>query len=730
MINLIRMQNLYIQLFSIHGLVRGTNVEMGRNADTGGQVKYVLELARALGEREEVRKVDLFTRLIREKTFSTAYSRPIEKLSNKTRIIRIQCGGGKYIRKELLWPHLDEYIDRVLKFIKDENDIPDIIHGHYADAGYVGKELATLLGAPLVFTGHSLGRIKKQRLLEDGLKEEEIEKQYHIEQRIHAEEEILGMADKIIASTHQEVEEQYAFYESSPSTDFQVIPPGIDLSRFFPFFDETFTDIEAVEERDNIKQAQFYMQKELERFLSNPEKPFILALSRPDRNKNITGLISAYGMDKELQAISNLAVFAGIRKDITNKDENERQVLTELLLLMDKYDLYGKLAIPKRHDFEYEVPELYRMAARSQGVFVNPSFNENFGLTLIEAAASGLPIVATDDGGPQDIIHNCQNGILVDVTNHEAIASALKKILINAELWKEYSQNGVQYARSHYSWQTHCRQYLDQAQNLPLQIQAEEQPPDRGTVGKRLTKLKKLFITDIDDTLIGNDEALNELLRLIEDNRDRIGFGVATGRDIDSVIEVIEAYNLSHPDIIISSVGTEIYYGPKLLPDKGWRTHISARWDRSGIKTILDGLKFLSPQEERAQRKYKLSYYIENPEENLAHIHYLLTRNRLRYNIIYSGGRFLDILPYKASKGKAVRYLHYKWNVPLSNILVSGDSGNDEEMLRGELLGVVVGNYSPELDQLRGQRHIYFAKKTHAAGILEGFKQYAFDSEN
>ena len=66
-----------------------------------------------------------------------------------------------------------------------------------------------------------------------------------------------------------------------------------------------------------------------------------------DKRKNITGLIRAYGEDKSLQSMANLAVFAGIRKDITEKEENERDVLTRILLLMDKYDLYGKIAIPK-----------------------------------------------------------------------------------------------------------------------------------------------------------------------------------------------------------------------------------------------------------------------------------------------------------------------------------------------------------------------------------------------
>ena len=125
---------LYVQLFSLHGLIRSKNLEMGRDADTGGQVKYVLELGAALSSREDIGKVDLFTRLIADKRVSSDYSEPIEVVNDKFRIIRIQCGGRKYMRKELLWPHLDEYVDKTIKFIKRNQAMPDIVHGHYPDA--------------------------------------------------------------------------------------------------------------------------------------------------------------------------------------------------------------------------------------------------------------------------------------------------------------------------------------------------------------------------------------------------------------------------------------------------------------------------------------------------------------------------------------------------------------------------------------------------------------------
>ncbi len=95
-------------------------------------------------------------------------------------------------------------------------------------------------------------------------------------------------------------------------------------------------------------------------------------------------MITAFGEDKELQKKANLAIYAGVREDIQDMEENEREVLTEILLLMDKYNLYGKMAIPKKHDTDFEVPELYRLAAKTGGVFVNASLSETFGLTLIE----------------------------------------------------------------------------------------------------------------------------------------------------------------------------------------------------------------------------------------------------------------------------------------------------------------------------------------------------------
>jgi sucrose-phosphate synthase len=716
----------YIQMFSIHGLLRSENLELGRDADTGGQVNYVLELGKALSSLDAVRRVDLFTRQVSDRAVSSDYGKPVETVNDKFRIIRIRCGGSKYIRKELLWSCLDEFVDGTIKFIKRENAIPDVVHGHYADGGYVARELSVIFGIPFIFTGHSLGRVKKQKMLDEGIGEQEINRKLNMQRRIHAEEDVLKNADMVITSTRQEKEDQYGIYRNRTVPLYRVIPPGLNIEKFYPFYHDLLSENDRDEE---ARYAQAKVLQELDRFFMHPDKPLILALCRPDKRKNINGLVKAYGEDLQLQAMANLAVFAGIRKDIRQMGDNEREVLTDMLLMLDTYDLYGKMAIPKRHDFEVEVPELYRIAARKKGVFVNPAFTEPFGLTLLEASATGVPVVATNDGGPRDILANCKNGELVDPSDSSAIATAVKEIISNNETWERYSKNGIGNVRKYYTWLRHGQRYMEAVETLLSRGEtsgmAEAAPSD--AIGRRMAQLNYFIVTDIDNTLIGDEnDHLPELIRLLTRHREHIGFGVASGRTVSSVEKILKEHGVPDPDVIISSVGVEIYYGPERHPGRGWTPHIASKWNREKIFRLLNRFDFLEYQEETTQRPFKISYHMTPGKDRLAMIHSLLLENRCRYQLIYSHEKYLDILPYRASKGKAIRYLSYKWNIPLSNFLVCGDSGNDEEMLRGEPLGVVVGNYSPELARLRGNRNVFFANRSCAGGILEAIERYRF----
>jgi len=318
------MNGLYLLLVSPHGLIRAHDLELGRDSDTGGQTTYVVELARALAADRRVERVDLVTRRVEDPHVAPDYARREEDLAPGARIVRLDFGPRRYLCKESLWPHLDLFADRILGHLRRIRRLPDVIHSHYADAGYVGATLESLLGAPLVHTGHSLGRVKRQRLREQGLSDEEIEERFRISRRIEAEEVALDHAALVVASTHQEVDEQYALYENHRIERVAVIPPGTDLSRFRPPADD---------EREPSIAA------EIDRFLRRPEKPLVLAIARPDPRKNLTALVEAFGRHAELRELANLAIVAGTRDDLEQMKREPSRELRRLLVAIDRFAL-------------------------------------------------------------------------------------------------------------------------------------------------------------------------------------------------------------------------------------------------------------------------------------------------------------------------------------------------------------------------------------------------------
>jgi sucrose-phosphate synthase len=706
---------IYILMISLHGLIRGNNMELGRDADTGGQTTYVIELARALAKHHEVEKVDLLTRLIDDVNVSKDYAQPHENLGDGANIIRLPFGPKRYIRKELLWTHLDQVVDKCLHFLREQGRLPNLIHSHYADAGYVGQQLSLLLGIPQVHTGHSLGRPKLERMLASGRKPHTLEKQFNFQRRITAEEEVIQNSSLIITSTQQEIDQQYGPYNNFNHVRFRVIPPGTNTSRFSP----------------HMRKAIDPETKQLvDKYLAEPEKPLILSISRPDARKNITGLIEAYGKSPELQQVANLLIVAGTREDIRELEDSEQKVMTQLLFDIDRYDLWGKVAIPKFVSQD-QVPEFYRLAARRRGVFVNPAFTEPFGLTLIEAAASGLPFVAPDDGGPRDIVGNCRNGLVVNTLESKAISNALLYMLADRKRWRQFSKNGIAGVLRHYSWAAHVEKYMKEVRRL-LRRDKKRLRRQHAIIFNAeksyMPLVRKALISDIDNTLLGDKRALKQLTGWLQSHRSKLAFGIATGRSIESAIAILKKNKVKIPDILITSVGSEIHYGKKLVPDLGWAAHIRYLWRKDSLAEALlkfPGLKLQAPEN---QREFKLSY-IAKPESMppLNEIYEYLHELKLHAQLIYSHEEFLDVLPIRASKGHAIRYLAYKWGLPLENFLVAGDSGNDTEMLVGDTRAIVVGNHSPELAVLRDQQHIYFADGYYAAGIIEGLNYYGMN---
>ncbi len=582
---------LKITLISLHGLIRAHEPELGCDADTGGQVKYVLELARELASHPNVRDVELLTRQIIDPKVSEDYARIEEPISENAKIVRIPFGPKRYLRKEALWPYIEMFVDQTLVHFR-RTGLPDIIHGHYADAGLAGAQLARLLHIPYIFTGHSLGRVKKQRLSLGKASPETLEKRYRFTLRTEAEEIALETASMVVTSTSQEVSDQYELYDHYEPSRMEVIPPGVDLDNFSPPTDD-WPDPPIADE--------------LNRFLRDPSKSMILTMARPDERKNLEKLVQVYGESEQLREVANLVMVMGTRDDIRELPKSQQHVVNNVMYLIDKYDLYGSVAYPKSHS-PSDVPDLYRLAVKHHGVFINPALTEPFGLTLLEAGATGLPIVATNDGGPRDIIANCDNGLLIDPLDSEGIEKALLRTLTEPDQWQKWSEAGIKGTRKHYSWTNHAVRYLRDLDDI-LEHAPTPTLVDRPRA-RRLPEFDRLVITDLDNTLTGDAEGLAEFNELIRDH-DNVGFGIATGRRLDSAMALIEELGLPKPDLIDTDAGTQLHYGEALTPDRSWQKAIGYAWKPEEVRKVLDSLPGLFLQDEDQQSEFKISYEMD-----------------------------------------------------------------------------------------------------------------------
>ncbi len=696
---------------NLHGLIRSHDLELGRDSDTGGQTLYVLELVKVLAARPEVEKVELITRLIIDRRVSSDYSKPVEKISNCAEIIRLPFGPKRYVRKELLWPYLDELADQIVQRLQKENNLPDWIHAHYADAGYVGALVSRRLGLPLVFTGHSLGREKLRRLLAAGIDHDQIEQTYSISKRIDAEELALAHSSLLITSTKQESEEQYARYGRFSSKNVEIIPPGVDLNRFHS-------------KSSYLKEEEQELNKFFKPFLRDLNLPPLLAISRAVRRKNIPALIETYGRSSILQQRHNLILILGCREDSRQLDKQQREVFQQVFELVDKYDLYGKVAYPKQHK-RGQIPSIYRWVANKNGLFVNPALTEPFGLTLLEAAACGLPTVTTDDGGPRDILSRCDNGLLVDVTDLEAFRDGLETAGSNPSLWKTWSNNGVEGVSRHFSWDAHACNYI-----ALMQKRLKFLAPRHWRLAniKEISPIgQKLIFLDLDNYL-DQSKGLSILRNKLKDYsmNHKIRLGIFTGRSIKAARYRFAETQLPIPAVWICQAGTEIYYADENKSDIFWQDSISVDWNRKGVENVLFDLKdYLELQSTENQGPYKVSYLLKETSDAILP----LVRKRLRQSGLSASPHlkchfYLDVVPLRASRAEAIRFLTLRWGLSLEKVLVVASQQGDDELVSGLTTNVIPFDHDSSLDGLRFQQRVFFSDSKD--DLLDGLKYFRF----
>jgi sucrose-6-phosphatase len=253
-----------------------------------------------------------------------------------------------------------------------------------------------------------------------------------------------------------------------------------------------------------------------------------------------------------------------------------------------------------------------------------------------------------------------------------------------------------------------------------------------------------LFITDLDYTLVADDQAMVKLNQRLELHRQQRATRIvySTGRSLFLYKELIKQQKakqkeLLKPDILICAVGTEIYDNYQddkdmLTLNSKWSENLSEAWDRDLVKKISAAFTELKPQPESEQRPFKVSYLVE--EKIAIQIVPELERSLLEQNldiqVIYSGGKDLDILPRKANKGMAMTFIRDNLEIDVAQTVACGDSGNDIALFADRKeKGIIVGNAKQELlewHKANPNQNRYLAKAEFAAGIEEGLEYFGF----
>ena len=240
---------------------------------------------------------------------------------------------------------------------------------------------------------------------------------------------------------------------------------------------------------------------------------------------------------------------------------------------------------------------------------------------------------------------------------------------------------------------------------------------------------RQLLATDLDGTFIGDDTAMAALWEDLEHAGVVVAF--STGRHLPSIEQFYRETGTPHrADACICMVGTEIWHRSSdgYEKDRGWAEVIADGWDKQGVEAILGAIPEAVMQPEEWQSPFKSSYFLEaNAPERVAHLREDLDRAGLNAKVVYSAGRFLDLLPHRSGKGGAVAYLAEQLGVAPDDVVTAGDTGNDLDMMRPELgfRAIAVGNAAEELRAF-DTAGLYHAQAPYAAGIREGLVHHGF----
>ncbi len=371
--------------------------------DTGGQNVYVAELAKHLAKQHY--SIDIFTRWDDPDQPKVVYWQP------DIRVIHIKAGPVSVFPKEELLPHIPEFRENVLSFIRQQNVSYSLIHANFFMSALVASDLKLLLNIPFVVTFHALGHIRKQfQGKQDKFPEE----------RLQIEELIVRQADLVIAECPQDREDLINYYNANPNR-IATIPCGFSSKEFYP-----------------MKKAFARRKVGLD-----PDEKILLQLGRMVPRKGVDNVIRSLSKLKNTGTVARLVIVGGESDD----PQMNTPELDRLKKIAAEEGVSDQIIFTGRKN--RDVLKYYYNAA---DLFITTPWYEPFGITPLESMACGTPVIGSNVGGIKYTVVDGETGCLVPPNNPYALAHKVHELLNNDALLHTMKENCIMRVNSQFTW--------------------------------------------------------------------------------------------------------------------------------------------------------------------------------------------------------------------------------------------------------------------------------------
>lgn len=383
--------------------------------DAGGMNVYVLELARRLADQGI--EVDVFTRA----TSSSLDS--VVQVDSGVRVLHITAGPFEGLSKAELPGQMCVFAREVLRM---EAAQPaghyDVVHSHYWLSGQVAALARDRWGVPMVHTMHTMAKVKNGALAAGDAPEPE--------GRVIGEEQVVAAADRLIANTDREAEQLIELYGACPDR-VEVVPPGVDLSVFYPPVDPA-VERAALDLADDALVVLFAGR------IQPLKGPHVL----------LRGIARLLDQEPGLRERLVVPVVGGP----SGSGLEHPTALADLAEELNISDVVRFVPPVTQVD-------LARWLGAATLVAV-PSYNESFGLVAAEAQACGAPVVAAAVGGLPTVVRDGVSGLLVDGHSEDLWAAALAKVLTDPGLRERLAEGTLEQAQG-FAWERTAARTLE-----------------------------------------------------------------------------------------------------------------------------------------------------------------------------------------------------------------------------------------------------------------------------